>query len=396
MRCPGRKLSIVLLTLAALAAGACPGRAQTFGQRVGELWQRFCGPSPLLDSTRIFQPFKGWGAGVVYSVTGEQVHVHSEGDFTSGLHGGQILSSIDLYLLENVGQSVGVYGRYGPIQLGFNRHIGRQEGYHRSFNFKWLGNFFCLDARYISYKSLLGGDISMRAVDFPNTALTGFRSSINVQDGSFATVSTAVVNGIYAFNRRRFSYRAAYNGRVVQRRSAGSFLVAAKYMYGNFQLDASNPVLVTLVNGLARFETSQFSLGAGYSFNWVPYHRNAVSPHDLRGLRNLTVNVTAVPMLTLFNAITTHQYAFASTTFDYMTDDPEKYRTYSRIQPNFTARAAICYNTGRFYVNVWTDYTRFMFRNKPRSFTLSTGEIELTQNGEFSSWMVSLQLNYRF
>lgn len=183
---------------------------------------------------------------------------------------------------------------------------------------------------------------------------------------------------------------------MVQRRSAGSFLVAAKYMYGNFQMDASDKVLVSLVNGLARFETSQFSLGAGYSFNWVPYHRDAVSPHDLRGLRNLTVNVTAVPMLTLLNAITSHQYAYESKTFDYVMDDAQKYRMYSRIQPNFTARAAICYNTGRFYVNVWADYTRFVFRNRARTFSLADGDIALAQHGEFSSWMVNLQLNYRF
>ena len=380
----------------ALAAGSFPAGAQTFGQRLGDLWQRLCGPNPSLDSTRIFQPFKGWGAGVVYSMTGEQVRINTDGDFTSGEHGGHVLSTIDLYLLNDVGHSVGVYGRYGPIQLGFNRHIGRQEGYHRSFNFKWLGNFFCLDARYISYQSLLGGDISMRAVGYPNTSLTGYRSSIEVDRRSIATISTAVVNGIYAFNRKRFAYRAAYNGRVVQRRSAGSFLVAAKYMYGNFQLDASDMVLVSLVNGLARFETSQFSLGAGYSFNWVPYHRDAVSQHDLRGLRNLTFNLTAVPMLTLFNAITSHQYAFRSETFDYVMDDAQKYRSFSRIQPNFTTRAAVCYNTGRFYVNLWADYTRFVFQNRNRTFPVSTGEMDLAQRGDFSSWMVNLQLNYRF
>lgn len=396
MRCIGRGLLIVSLTLAALAAGACPARAQPFGQRAGEFWHRLCGPSPLLDSTRIFQPFKGWGAGVVYGLTDQQVHVGSEGDFSSGEHGGHILTTINLHLLDDIGHSVGVYGRYGPIQLGFNRQIGRQEGHHRSYTFKWLGNFFCLDARYISYTSRLGGDIFMRAVDFPNTALTGYRSSVDVNEGSLANVSMAVVNGIYAFNRKRFAYRAAYNGRVVQRRSAGSFLVAAKYMYGNFQLDASDLVLVSLVNGLARFETSQFSLGAGYSFNWVPYHRDAVSPHDLRGLRNLTINVTAVPLLTLFNAITSHQYAFKSETFDYEMENSEKYRTFSRIQPNFTARAAICYNTGRFYINVWTDYTRFVFRSRTHSFSVSNGDMDLVQNGEFSSWTAYLQLNYRF
>lgn len=384
-------VTAVLLALCFVAGAqdAKPGK-------VASLWHRLCGPSPLLDSTRIFQPFKGWGAGVVYSLTDEQVHVISEGNYTSAEHGGHLYSVIDLYLLDGVGHSVGVYGRYGPIQLGFNRHVGREQGYHRTYNLKWLGNFFCLDARYVSYQSLLGGDISMRAEGYPNTALTGYRSSIRVDDKSFATVSMAVINGIYAFNRKRFSYRAAYNGRVVQRRSAGSFLVAAKYMYGNFQMDASDKVLVSLVNGLARFETSQFSLGAGYSFNWVPYHRDAVSPHDLRGLRNLTVNVTAVPMLTLLNAITSHQYAYESKTFDYVMDDAQKYRMYSRIQPNFTARAAICYNTGRFYVNVWADYTRFVFRNRARTFSLADGDITLAQHGEFSSWMVNLQLNYRF
>ena len=46
--------------------------------------------------------------------------------------------------------------------------------------------------------------------------------------------------------------------------------------------------------------------------------------------------------------------------------------------------------------NVWADYTRFVFRNNPRNFTSKIGSMTLSQSGEFSSWMVTLQLNYRF
>ena len=385
------KKSVVSVSVLLFAACFVAGGQ---GFSLGDIWRRLCAPNPSLDSTRIFQPVKGWGAGISYGLVGEQVRIVSDGDLSLTEDATHVRYTTDLFLKNEATHSIGYYGRYGPIQLGLNHEIGLKEGHHKSFNFKWLGNFFCLDARYVTYRSMLDGTISVDLINYPDPNLTGNKGSAAVEPGTLATMSTVVINGIYAFNRKHFAYRSAYNGRVVQRRSAGSFLVAAKYMYGNFEIDDSNPVLMNLITGLGRYETRQFSLGAGYSFNWVPYHRDAVSPRDLRGLRNLTFNVTAIPMLTLVNALTTYQYAFQGT-FQ-KKDDMTTYRTFGRIQPNFTARASICYNTGRFYVNVWADYTRFVFQNTPRSFSSEIGNMTLTQNGEFSSWMVTLQLNYRF
>ena len=50
-------------------------------------------------------------------------------------------------------------------------------------------------------------------------------------------------------------------------------------------------------------------MGGGYSVNFVPWHRDPVGPRD-EGLRNLTVNLTAMPVITLFNHLKTTSYVY--------------------------------------------------------------------------------------
>ena len=51
----------------------------------------------------------------------------------------------------------------------------------------------------------------------------------------------------------------------------------------------------------------QASIGGGYSVNFVPWHKDPVGPRD-EGLRNITINLTAMPVLTLVNRLRTSIY----------------------------------------------------------------------------------------
>lgn len=384
------KRNKLLLPVVALGILSWTAKAQTRG--VAGLWQRLSGPNPKLDSTYIFQPHKGWGVGLIYEVADNGAIIDSREDFYDGDYHSVIDFALDMD--QRVAHSLGASVMFGPIQLAFSREVGPVENRNKSFAFRWIANFFALDVRYKDFFTTPGGTVTIDVLSPEDRAEK--MEPIPIAATMMAESKTLVVNGIYAFNRHRFSYRAAYNGRAIQRRSAGSWIVGAKYMYGATVIDSQDVTVIALSNGLGRFTTHEISVGAGYSFNWVPYHRDAAGSKDLRGLRNLTLNVTAVPLLTFYNRVISEAYA-EDGYFRYKDEIARRYFLNGRIMPNFTARAGICYSTGHFYVTLGGEYTSFGFRLKPKEQTSAGGvRTSLVQQGMFSSWNVNLRLNYRF
>jgi len=75
------------------------------------------------------------------------------------------------------------------------------------------------------------------------------------------SVKTLNLNAYYAFNGRRFSYPAAFSQSYIQRRSAGSFLLAASGMGQQAKLDWNQKMELKMTN---------IGMGAGYGYNYVP------------------------------------------------------------------------------------------------------------------------------
>ncbi len=75
------------------------------------------------------------------------------------------------------------------------------------------------------------------------------------------SVKTLNLNAYYAFNSRRFSYPAAFSQSYIQRRSAGSFLLAASGMGQRAELNWDQKMEMKMVN---------IGIGAGYGYNYVP------------------------------------------------------------------------------------------------------------------------------
>ena len=75
------------------------------------------------------------------------------------------------------------------------------------------------------------------------------------------SVKTLNLNAYYAFNSRRFSYPAAFSQNYIQRRSAGSFLLAASGMGQYAELDWEQKMKLKMTN---------IGIGAGYGYNYVP------------------------------------------------------------------------------------------------------------------------------
>ena len=75
------------------------------------------------------------------------------------------------------------------------------------------------------------------------------------------SMKTLNINGYFAFNNRRFSYPAAFSQSYIQRRSAGSFLLAASGMGQHAILKWDEEMKLKITN---------IGIGAGYGYNYVP------------------------------------------------------------------------------------------------------------------------------
>ena len=123
-------------------------------------------------------------------------------------------------------------GRYSDFELNLN-------SYSRRFGF----DFIYQDAHnFTGWHDMEG----MERIELPADMLS---------------VKTLNLNAYYAFNSRRFSYPAAFSQSYIQRRSAGSFLLAASGMGQHATLSWEQEMQIKMTN---------IGLGAGYGYNYVP------------------------------------------------------------------------------------------------------------------------------
>ncbi|MCR4853790.1 MAG: DUF4421 domain-containing protein [Prevotella sp.] len=106
-------------------------------------------------------------------------------------------------------------------------------------------------------------------------------------------LKTLNFNTYYSFNNRRFSYPAAFAQNYIQRRSAGSFLLAASAQgqSGTVDLDGQD----------FRFTMTNIGVGAGYGYNYVPskgwlMHISGLPTFIVYSNTSLTFHDTRVPL----------------------------------------------------------------------------------------------------
>ena len=126
---------------------------------------------------------------------------------------------------------------------------------------KLLGKYNDYELNINSYGNRFGWDfIFQNAHNF-----TGWHDHEGMErielPADILSVKTLNLNAYYAFNGRRFSYPAAFSQSYIQRRSAGSFLLAASGMGQQAKLDWNQKMELKMTN---------IGMGAGYGYNYVP------------------------------------------------------------------------------------------------------------------------------
>ena len=171
------------------------------------------------------------------------------------------------------------------LGLGFNLSINPA---------KMLGKYHDYELAFRSNGKRFGFDITYQdAHNFTGWhKVESVRRDITTSEEMF-NLKTLNVNTYYVFNHRRFSYPAALAHSYIQRRSAGSFLLAAS---GQGQHGKVNSDKLTM-----DFKMTNIALGAGYAYNYVPgrgwlFHLSALPTYIIYSNTSITVNDTEVPL----------------------------------------------------------------------------------------------------
>ena len=278
-----------------------------------------------------------------------------------------------------VASSVGFWVGYRGTGFSYSKSLTKNAGRYYSlsstgakygFNFR-LRRFNTQDAKFSS-------------IDHEKGQTSQSDTAVNMPAPVW--IRSVYVNGYYVFNGHRYSQAAAYNQSVIQRRSAGSFLLGTTWYQSSFDYsDIRNFVFMIIGHGIYRAKVHQANIGVGYGYNWVP-------------LRGLVVNVMAMPTVSVYNRVKAYKYEtnydlspkepvdnygdwnketrtwangkthkpilmanISNHQFDYWEVEPEV--NHSMLQLNLDLRLGIAYNWSNYFIGAQAQYNNFNYKN---------------------------------
>lgn len=241
------------------------------------LYRKYYGAD--IDTTFIRRPETKWTVRLRGNVSGATVNVtglmgnrlfeaKEHADFKNTINVGASYMGISLGLSVNPGLLLGRYKDYEINVNSYGNRFGFDFIYQRAKNFTGWIRFSEEGTTQRPRYRLIADDFWGEKSDLPRNMLT---------------MSTLNINAYYAFNHRRFSYPAAFSQSYVQRRSAGSVLLAASYQ----GQDVDNKAIPSIGNSHAKLSIGNIALGAGYGYNFA-------LPH------NWLLHISAMPTFIVF------------------------------------------------------------------------------------------------
>lgn len=410
----------VLAALALFAQPVCAIDLSRLPHDVPSLLAWLRAPDRSLDPAYVFQPSTPWTVGMETSMIDTRARMSHDMTIIRNLPDGTV--QVDHPSLVSDQQSpaawkLGASLSYGKLSLGYGSEIFRRSpGKNTLFSFSYWKQAFGIQAQYYKVFDFVS---TRYQAEQPDAA----QEEMLLTSGMPALSRKLSLDAYYAFEHKRFAYTSAYKCDVIQRRSAGSWMLGAKYVQGDMRYNAADEAIIQFHQGAGCFTSQQFSLGGGYSYNWVPLHRQPAG-EGLRGLRNLTLNATVMPLVTLLNHFQTIGYVYpdwetavavvlrekgrsdysedlASDVASYRRNhckDGEKNRLNGRPSLSVITRMALCLNWNRFCVNASFQFNQLPFYGSSHN-NWNQGDIsvsDIVARGVFYDWMANLHFYVRF
>ncbi len=279
-----------------------------------------------------------------------------------------------------VASSIGFWVGYRGTGFSYSKSLTKNAG--RYYSFSTTGAKYGFNFRLRRFKT---DDASFSAKDYVNGELDGAPYDTAFTMPSPVWIRSVYLNGYYVLNGRRYSQAAAYNQSVIQRHSAGSFLLGATWYQSSFDYsDIKNGFFMIFGGGTSRIKVHQANIGVGYGYNWVPF-------------RGLVVNAMVMPTLSVYNRVKVDKYDFNyhlapnEPVDDYgefnkdtklwangKTDKPlgmlkdgdddiyywneDSETSYSSMHFNVDLRLGIAYNWSNFFIGLQAQYNNFIYK----------------------------------
>jgi hypothetical protein len=189
--------------------------------------------------------------------------------------------------------SVGFWVGYRGTGISFSKSLSKNSG--RYFSVTSTGARYGFNFRLRRFST---SEAKFTASDYYDGQLVGEPIDTSGLVQSPVWIRSVYVNGYYVLNGRRYSQAAAYNQSVIQRRSAGSFLIGATWYQSSFDYsDIKNGFFMLIGHGIHRIKVHQANIGFGYGYNLVPF-------------KGFVVNVMAMPTVSVYNRVKVYKYDF--------------------------------------------------------------------------------------
>ena len=375
----------MILLVLLMAAGLCQAQGVSFWEKVN---YRLTKPAEI-DTAFVYQPKAGFSLGLF--TTGQKAGVDLDVDFNLKYDDGSTLPCLSTFhLSENLCKKIGLDVGYGNIGFGYGLEVGTRSVQKKSsLGLNIVGKSWGLHFNYFNISNPFTTSIAIGEPGSPEYLEDTWTAE------EMARLKNLSIDGYYVFNNKRFAFPAAYKVGLVQRHTAGSWMLTARYMQGS--LYNSPEAAASSYNLFHCFSTLQASVGGGYSANIVLWHKDPTGSRD-QGLRNITVNLTAMPVITLVNYLKTTSYTYGENA-EYSGESVSK--VWCHPVPNYIGSAAASLTWNRFFFTTQFTYNRFYFRSRD---AFDTSQFDLSQydlhdvgfHGTFHDWTLKGMLVYRF
>ncbi|MBP5514139.1 MAG: DUF4421 family protein [Bacteroidaceae bacterium] len=227
--------------------------------------------NPNIDTAYVMRPQTRWTVAGRFNLAGAKFKVEGidEGNHFNSELRADFKSTLALYL-KYLGFSVSLSlnpaklaGKYRDYELGFV-YYGRQYGF---------------DLIYQDSKNYTGYH---KQESYPRIELPA----------DLFKMKTFNISGYYVFNHKKFSYPAAMTQGYIQKRSAGSFMLALSGQGQHGKLKGDYGIDLRITN---------IGIGGGYGFNYVParrwlLHISALPTFIVYSHTSLTFNDSKIPL----------------------------------------------------------------------------------------------------
>lgn len=232
-----KQISILMVVISGLSQ---PLSAQSLFHRIDSTVASRYYHMRDIDTTYISRPTTKWTISARMNVSGTKIK-------TEGMDNGRHFLS-EMKADRKATLSLGV--SYLGVSLSASLNPAKLMGKYRDYelNFNSYGRRFGFDIVYQDAKNFSGwhDHEGMDRIELPDGLLS---------------VKTLNINAFYIFNSRKFSYPAAFSQSYIQRRSAGSFLLAVSGQGQRATLEWEKEMNLKMTN---------IGIGAGYGYNYVP------------------------------------------------------------------------------------------------------------------------------